>query len=161
MGNSDLPENRTEISGRNLQIRYATSSIVQLVNDLLRSDTDRPINANPMARHFLPSFVNVSLTYSGGSSEQVTGPDIEDYINALGPLDALEVSDLEAILTRRGANSIRHPIALVSVTHDVERNLIVERSEDSIGGTTVPYEGTARTSAFFAVLGDGVTVTRS
>jgi hypothetical protein len=160
VGNTDLPENRTEINGRNLQIRYETSTTVQLIDDLLRSDQERPVNANPIARHFLPSFVFTQLTYSGGSSTQVTGPELEDYINNLGPLDQLEVSDLEAVLTQRGANSIRHPIVLVSVTHDINRNLVVERSEDAIGGDVVPYEGSARISSFFATLNEGLIVTR-
>lgn len=161
VGNSDLPENRTELNGRNLQIQYSTSSTVQLINDLLRSDAERPNNSDPIARHFLPSFVRTQLVYSGGSSTQVTGPDVEDHVNELGPLDVLEVSDLEALLTRRGATSVTHPILLVAVTHDLERNLVVERSENALGGTVVPYDGTARISSFFADLEDGLTITRN
>jgi hypothetical protein len=118
VGNTDLPENRTEISGRNLQIRYETSPTVQVVNNLLRSDAERVVTADPIARHFLPSYVFVRLAYQGGSSVQVVGPDVESYINNLDPLLPLEVSDLEKFISRRGATSIRHPIVLVAVTHD-------------------------------------------
>ena len=160
VGNSDLPENHTEISGRNLQIRYETSSTVQLIDDLLRSDSERPVNANPIARHFLPSFVFTQLIYSGGSSTGITGPEVVDHINALGALDVLQVSDVEAVLTRRGATFVQHPIVLVAVTHDINRNLIVERSDNEVGGSVVPYEGSARISSFFATLDEGLTVTR-
>jgi hypothetical protein len=160
IGNSDLPENHIEISGRNLEIRYESSTTVQLINDLLRSDSDRVVNANPIARHFLPSFVYVKFVYSGGSSATIVGPEIEDFINALGPLDPLEISDLESLITRRGATYVKHPITLVSVTHDINRKLVVERSLDMLGGDSVPYEGSARISNFFATLDEGLIVTR-
>ena len=137
------------------------STVAGLVNSLMTSLLDRPINANPLARHFIPSYVLLSLRYSGGVSSTEVGADIEDYINQLGADTVLEVSDLEAFLTRRGATSIRHPIELVTVTHDLSRQLIVDRSFDTLGGDNgVPYDGSGRTAAFFAKLGEGLTVER-
>jgi hypothetical protein len=161
VGNTDLPENMTEVNGRNLQVRYETSPTVNLIHNLLRSDSDRPNNANPIGRHFLPSFVYTTLSYTGGSSTQVTGPDVEDYINNLDPLTPLEVGNIEKLISRRGATSIKHPILLTSVTHDLDRRLVVERSEDKIGGSKVPYNGSARISSFFATFGDGLIVERT
>jgi hypothetical protein len=161
VGNSDSPENMTEISGRNLKVTFETSTTTRTVHTLMRSDTERPINANPLARHFLPSFVRTSFVYEGGANVSDVGQEMEDYINGLGGEDELEVSDLEAFLTRRGATSIRHPIELVTVTHDIDRNLVVDRSEDKIGGfNPVPFNGTGRISAFFATLGEGLQVER-
>jgi hypothetical protein len=161
VGNSDLPENTTEISGRNLQVNYEVSSIVRVINDMLRSDLDRPINASPLARHFLPSFILATFQYAGGVSTEEVGADLEDYINGLGALTPLEVSDLEAFLIRRGANSITHPIEIVSVTHDLSRKLVADRSQNVLGGLNeVPYNGTGRISAFFAKVGEGLTLIR-
>ena len=161
VGNSDSPENLTEISGRNIKVTYSTSTTVRLVDDLMRSDAERPINANPMARHFLPSYVYVTLTYSGGVSASEVGADIEDYINSLGADAEIEVSDLEAFLTRRGADSVEHPITIVVVTHDLDRNLVVDRTENKLGGgEEVPYNGTGRISSFFTKLGEGLLVER-
>ena len=160
VGNSDIPENRTELNGRNIRITYESSTTAGLIDDLLRSDAERPVNANPVARHFLPSFVFLTLTYEGGSTASVVGPEIEEYINTLGPLAVLEVSDIEAFLSRRGSTSIRHPITLVSVTHDIDRTLVVERSQDQIGGLVVPFNGTARISSFFGKIGEGITLVR-
>jgi hypothetical protein len=161
VGNSDSPENLTEISGRNIKISYETSTTVRLVHDLMRSEAERPINANPMARHFLPSYVYVRLQYGGGVTAAEVGPDIEDYINNLGAGAELEVSDLEAFLTRRGADSVSHPIEIVVVTHDLDRNLIVDRTENKLGGgSTVPYNGTGRISSFFTTLGESLLVER-
>lgn len=161
VGNSDSPENLTEVSGRNVKVTYSTSTTVRLVDDLMRSDTERPINANPMARHFLPSYVYVSLVYGGGVTTAEVGPDIEDYINSLGADAELEVSDLEAFLTRRGAESVRHPITIVAVTHDLDRALVVDRTEDKLGGgLEVPYNGTGRISSYFTTLGESLLVER-
>lgn len=160
IGNSDLPENRTELGGRNLQITYENSPTVRTVNSFIRGDSDRVLVADPIARHFLPSFVFVTFIYEGGSSVQVVGPELENFINSLGALDELEVSDLEAFITRRGATSVRHPITIVTVTHDIDRNLVVERSENAVGGSVVPFNGTGRISSYFATLGEGLVLER-
>lgn len=161
VGNSDSPENMTEVSGRNLKVVYETSTTAKLVHDLMRSESERPINANPLGRHFLPSYVFCQLTYRGGSTADETGAAIEDYINNLGAQDELEVSDLEAFITRRGAVSIDHPISLATLTHDLDRKLVVNRTENRLGGTIeVPYNGTGRISCFFATLGEGLKVVR-
>jgi hypothetical protein len=161
VGNSDSPENLTEVSGRNIQITYEVSTPVQLVDDLMRSETDRPINANPMARHFLPSYVFTNFTYSGGVSEIEVGKDLEDYINQMGAQAELEISDLEALIVKRGANYVKHPILLATVTHDLDRKLIVNRSDNKLGGmAAVPFNGTGRISCFFATLGEGLTLVR-
>lgn len=160
VGNSDTPANMSEISGKNLRISYGTSTIAAMVNDLLRSDVERVVCSNPIGRHFLPSYVYLTLTYQGGESAALAGQEIEDYINNLGNEDELEISDVEAFLSRRGATSITHPITIASVTHDIDRQLVVERSDNKLGGTTVPYEGTARISSYFARLGEGLNVER-
>jgi len=159
LGNSDSPENLSEVSGRNLKISYESSTVTRLVHDIMTSETDRPLNANPLARHFLPSYVFVRLVYRGGVSADIAGADIENYINGLGAMSELEVSDLEAFISRRGAESIDHPILLATITHDLDRKLVVNRTENRLGGAlVVPYNGTGRISCFFAKLGEGLTV---
>lgn len=157
VGNSDLPENLAEVSGRNLSINYDLSSTARVVDDLLRSESERAVNANPIARHFLPAYLLTTLTYRGGSSANLVGDEIENYVNSLGGSE-LEVSDLERLITRRGANSVEHPIELVTVTHDLNRRLVVDRSDNSLGVGEVPYEGTARITSFFAYLNEGLYV---
>lgn len=161
VGNSDLPENLTEISGRNLQINYDHSATAKVVDDLMHSDTERPINANPIVKHFLPSYVYTTVKYRGGSSSSLVGQEIEDYINNAGVTE-IEVSDIMNLVTRRGAYSVTSPLLLVSVTHDLDRKLIVDRSYDKIGGEeeTVPYNGTSRITTHFAKLREGLEVDR-
>jgi hypothetical protein len=91
-----------------------------------------------------------SLQYRGGVSEQAMGPQIEDLVNSLGAEAELRVSDLDAVLIRNGAEAIEHPITLVTVTHDLGRQLVVDRSDNKVGGlNAVPFNGTGRISAFF------------
>jgi len=161
VGNSDSPENLTEVSGRNIKVAFESSTPTRLVNDLMRSDRDRPINANPIARHFLPSFVFTQLVYRDGVQPTEVGPEVEDFINNLGAEAVLEVSDLEALITRRGATFVRHPLEIVTVTHDIDRVLVVNRSDNQLGGTeSVPFNGTGRISAFFTTLGESLLVER-
>ena len=152
VGNSDAPSNRAEIGGKNIQINYETSPLIRTINTFVRGD-DRVLVADLIPKHFLPSYVFLTMTYSGGSSTQIVGEEIEKYINGLGPLDVLEISDVEAFLSRRGATSITHPITLVTVTHDLNRALIVERSENAVGSNIVPFEGTGRISTYFTTFG--------
>jgi hypothetical protein len=99
--------------------------------------------------------------YSGGASVTEVGKDLEDYINSLGSQTELEISDLETFITKRGATYVRHPISLVTITHDLDRSLVVDRSEDKLGGlNTVPFNGTGRIACFFAKVGEGLTLTR-
>jgi len=161
VGNSDSPENLTEISGRNLKVSYGTSTTTKLVNDLMRSDQDRVVNADPIARHFLPSYVYSSLQYQGGVSEDSMGPQLEELVNGRGAEDELRVSDLETVLIQNGAEAIEHPIELVTVTHDLGRKLVVNRSDNKIGGTNdVPFNGTGRISAFFTEYGETLLLVR-
>lgn len=161
VGNSDSPENLTEVSGRNLRISYESSTPVRLVNDLMRSDQERPVCANPIAKHFLPSYIYFSVTYSGGASEEEIGADLEDYINGLGGIDQIEISDLETFITKRGADYVKHPLFLVAVTHDIDRKLIVDRTQDRLGGLNlVPFNGTGRIAAFFTTLGETLILVR-
>jgi len=160
-GNSDSPEDMTEVSGRNLKVVYETSTTAKLVHDLMRSDSERPVNANPLGRHFLPSYVFIELTYRGGSTADEVGEVIEAYINNLGAQDELEISDLESFLTKRGATSVEHPITLAVITLVIDRKLVVNRKENRLGGTLpVPYNGTGRISCYFATLGEGLKVVR-
>jgi Baseplate J-like protein len=159
VGNTDNPANKTALSGRNIQIAYEQSTTTKLVHDLLTSDTDRPENSNPLARHFLPSYVYSNLTYVSGQTPDEVGTAISNFINRLGANTALHVSDLESFLVKAGATYIENPITLATVTHDIDRSLIVDRSQDQLGGTNkVPYHGTGRISAFFAILGSTLLV---
>lgn len=160
-GGTNIPGNYLEIQGRNLQVTYESSTVARIVHDLITSGQERVVTTNPLGRHMLPSYVHMEIQYSGGSSADLIGEELEDFINNLGQLDTLDISQVERVLTQRGATRIIHPVWLVSVTHDIDRKLIVERSQDRIGGLVVPYNGTARISSFFTRYGEELNLVRT
>jgi hypothetical protein len=132
VGTTDNPDNATPISGQNLQVNYEKSIVTGNVQNFAMSETERVICSSPLARHLIPHFVRFDLLYTGGSQESETRPDIERFIKGLFPNDFLEVSDLERLLSLRGAKSISNPITLLAVVHNFDRSIVIERSQDKL-----------------------------
>ena len=149
VGTTDNPDNATPLSGQNLQVNYEKSVVTGNVQNFAMSETERVICSSPLARHLIPHFVRFDLLYSGGSQESEVRPDIERFIKGLYPNDFLEVSDLERLLSLRGAKSISNPITLLAVVHNFDRSVVIERSQDKLN--------TGRLAAFIP---DVLTVTR-
>ena len=149
VGVSDDPDNATQLSGQNLQVNYVFSSLVTALQNFCMAETERVINESPLGRHLVPHFVRFDLVYAGGSKEAEIEPLIEKYINELNPSDALEASDLQQIVSGKGANSIVNPLDLVAVVYNFDRSVSVNRSSDKLT--------TGRLSAFIP---DAITITR-
>jgi hypothetical protein len=113
------------------------------------ADTERVVNESPLGRHLVPHFVRFDLVYAGGSKEAEIEPLIERYINELNPSEALEASDIQQIVSSKGANSIVNPLDLVAVVYNFDRSVLINRSSNKLT--------TGRLSAFIP---DVVTITR-
>lgn len=131
-GVDDDPSNATKIAGQNLQVTYDRSSLVEDTQNFIQSETERVICSSPLGRHLIPHFVRLDLNYIGGSREDVVTPDIEDYIRGLTPVEALESSDIQKILSGRGATSITNPIDLIAIVHNVDRTITAARSQNAL-----------------------------
>lgn len=131
-GVDDDPSNATQIAGQNILITYDRSSLVEDVQNFSSSETERVVNASPLARHLIPHFVRFDSTYVGGSKEEVVVPEVEDYITGLAPAEALESSDIQKILSDAGATSITNPISLIAIVHNVDRSITAARSQDRL-----------------------------
>jgi hypothetical protein len=149
VGVSDDPDNATQLSGQNLQVNYIFSSLVTALQNFVLADTERVVNASPLGRHLIPHFVRFDMVYSGGSKESEILPLIEAYIEELDPSDALESSDLQKIVSGKGANSILNPLDLIAVVYGFDRSVRINRSSDKLT--------TGRLAAFIP---DVVTITR-
>lgn len=132
VGTTDDPDNATQLSGQNIQLNYDRSSIVNTIQNFTLSETERVINESPLSRHLTPYFTRLDLTYVGGSREAEVLPVVEKFIRGLFPKDFLEVSDLEKILSNKGATSITNPVNLIAVIHNPDRSITSERSQDKI-----------------------------
>jgi Baseplate J-like protein len=149
VGVSDDPRNATQLSGQNLEVTYERSTLVSDVQNFASSDTERVVCANPLARHLVPHYVRFDLEYVGGSRDSVISDDITAYIKGLYPADYLESSDLVEIAYKRGASSVKSPIDLIAVVHQYDRQVQVQRSQNSLN--------TGRLAAFAP---DRITVNR-
>lgn len=150
VGVSDDLENATQLSGQNIQVTYDQSSLVANVSNFVTAETERVICESPLARHLIPYFVRFNLVYTGGSTTDVTVPAIDTYVTDLLPSALLQVSDLEAILSGKGATSITNPVTLVAIIHNFDRTVTAEWSQN--------YLNTGRLAAFIP---DVINVTRN
>lgn len=149
VGSTDRPDNALIMSNQNLQVNYDRSPLVASIQSFASADIERVLNASLLVRHLQPHYLDFELNYRGGSSADVMEGDVGDYLDALGPTERVEVSDLQDLLKRRGASYIQNPITLVAVNHDETRKISVERSQDFVTH--------GRLSTFFK---DRITITR-
>lgn len=149
IGVDDDPENATQLTGQSVSINYEHSSLVGNVQSFVSAETERVINQSPLARHLVPHFVRFDLNYSGGSKETEILPDLQRYIREIQPGDAMESSDLQRLVSNRGATRIQNPINMLAVVHNFDRSITLARSQDALT--------TGRIAAFVP---DQITLTR-
>jgi hypothetical protein len=131
-GSTDTVESQTLISQQNLQVNYDRSPLVDQLQSYILSDLDRVLNANLVAKHLVPHFVQFEVVYQEGSLVVVVEEDIENYINGLLPDEVLEASAIGEIPRKRGASRVEMPITLLGVVHQVDRVVRIDRSQDFI-----------------------------
>lgn len=163
VGFTDTIANKVPVEGSPLRISYDYAPIVDQVQRLLSSEADRVLCANPLARHFLPSYVYFDMTISGGGSITKMAAEVADKITSLNPVDDLDVSQLEKVFHDNNVTRYEHPVTALVVTHDLDRRLVGFRSVNKIGEEEVVYHGSNRTSFFIpgpdiSSLGEGAVV---
>jgi len=132
VGVDDDPDNATQITGQSLSINYEYSSLVQSVQSFIGAESERVVNASPLARHLIPHFVRLTISYTGGSKETEVLPVLEAYVRNLQPDQSLESSDLQKIISDKGATSISNPIDLLAIVHNFDRTTTLARSQDGL-----------------------------
>lgn len=145
----DVEENKVSLERARYQVTHEFSSLVSQVQALLLSQLNRTLCADPLARHFLPSYVYVDIRAAGGDAEAMAS-DIYSYIDALEPEDILDVSRLEKFLHSNGVASYEHPVVIQIVTHDLHRRRVLTRSTHTIGTTLdeASFSGSHRTTFY-------------
>lgn len=131
-GVEDDPQNATQLSGQSIQVTYDKSSMVGGVQNFASSEVERVVCSSPLSRHLIPHFVRFDVNYRGGSRESVVIPDLEKMIRNLYPMDPLESSDIQQIISGRGATSIDNPIDIIAVVHYPDRRIYIARSQDKL-----------------------------
>lgn len=149
VGVDDDPENATQLTGQSISVSYEYSSLVNNVQSFISAETERVINQSPLSRHLVPHFVRFDLIYAGGSKETEVLPDIQGYVRDIQPGDAMESSDIQRLVSNRGATSIQNPIDMLAVVYEFDRSITLARSQNALT--------TGRIAAFIP---DQITLTR-
>jgi|SaaInlStandDraft_5_1057022.scaffolds.fasta_scaffold00033_15 hypothetical protein len=146
---TDIEENKISLERSRYQVTHEFSSLVAQVQALLLSRSDRTLCADPLARHFLPSYVYVDIRALGGDSESMAA-DIYAFIDSLEPEEVLDVSRLEKFLHSNDVSSYEHPVVIQIVTHDLYRRRVLTRSTDTIGSSLdeADFSGSHRTTFY-------------
>lgn len=147
-GFTDTVANHVAMEGRNLRISHEYAPIIDQVQRLLSSAADRVLCANPLARSFMPSYVYFDINISGGNTPKKIAADLIAAIEALEPVDDLDVSKLEKVLNNNSVIRYDHPVTVIIVTHDLDRRLVAFRSVNKIGDAEVVFNGSNRTTFF-------------
>jgi len=143
----DTEDNKISLEGATFSITHDFSELVNQVQSLLLSDENRILCADPLARHFIPSYVYLDVAAQGGDMTRMSTT-IVDFINALEPEAVLDVSQMEKYLHDADVTSYSHPIYIHILTHDLDRRMVLTRSDDAIGLESAAFSGTHRTTFY-------------
>ena len=149
VGSDDNASARVPVDGQSVEIRYSWAPLVAQIQNFATSRQERVVCSDPLIRHFLPSYVAILGAYRGGSAFDTIYTEVAALIRGLDPLDELAVAAIEDILRSGGATDWTHPMEIVGVTHDLDRRVVADRTNDRLGGDTeVFFNGSNRTSYF-------------
>jgi len=145
---NDVEDNKVSVEGLSMLIKHEYSPLVSSIQSLLLSSDNRTLCADPLARHFLPSYVYFDVSASGGNSSM--GNAISDYIDGLEPDEKLDVSIFEKYLHRYGVTSYSHPLTVQIITYDLDRKAVLTKSHDGIGSENdeADFNGSHRTTFY-------------
>lgn len=138
-----------QIENAQVSATYYTSSVVSQIQYLLEGDSTKSVAADPLARHFLPSYVYLRMPALVGDTEAATEA-IIDYINDLQPNEELRLSKIEKQLQFFELDTYSHPVFMYCVTTDLDRNVILTRSNNFVNDDTIKHNGTNRITNFIA-----------
>lgn len=142
VGSTPELDNEFPLASQNIAVTYNNAPLVEDVQRFLSSPQDRVTVASMLARHFLPSYVSMDISYVGGSDEETVAKDIIKYINSLSSDDEIRIDKVIDLIRKRNADRIILPIELIVLTHGIDRTVRVTRSQNSIGLGEPVFEGT-------------------
>jgi hypothetical protein len=96
------------------------------------SDNERVVNASPLARHLVPHYVRLEVSYTGGSAEAVILPELKSLIRGVLPNNPLDSSDVQRVIQNKGATTIQNPLEMMAVVYGLDRSVKVTRSQNML-----------------------------
>lgn len=133
-GVEDTADKKVLMDSQSVSVNYAFAGIVGEIDAVIQSDSERVVSASLMARCFTPIYVRTRIQYAGTGEVVDIQTDVSNHVDSLTGSDRLEVSDIEGLMHRRGADFIDQDFALVGILHDQKRRILATRSRNYIGG---------------------------
>jgi hypothetical protein len=152
VGSPDSPDSLVRVVGSPIQISYERTDLIELIQNFIDSPSDRVLSAGLLARHFLPAYISYDAMYEGGQAAADVAKAIRAHVDSTPVETAVDVSEIEKIITQRGGNPIT-PTKISATIYDLDRRMWVEFSENQLGGalpadTKVTYNGSPRVCYF-------------
>lgn len=128
--------------GATIKIYYHWIPEIRALQDWLESSEHRVVCADLMVKHFLPTFVDFSISYYAPKEIEGVNDILNTYLINLKSEAPLQNSDITDYLHSLGATHVIEPFVIRAELHDTDGQIIVNESEDELV--------TARTSVFIA-----------
>ena len=84
------------------------------------------------------------------ATNELAEADIIGYIEGLSPTDSLQLSVIEKYLHSNNVTVYNHPIFIHCMTHDLNRDIILTRTENIVDDSSILHDGTNRLTYFIA-----------
>ena len=140
--------NTQSAEAQTISVSYDASPEASVLQTFLDSDENRNLCADPLVKHFLPSYVLLEVL--GGQVNEDAQEMVIDYINDLSPTDSIRLSTIEGVLHQADIDRYDHPIFIQCLTHDLSRNIILTRVNNYVDDSTILHDGTNRITYFIA-----------
>ena len=121
-----------------VKVNYEYSSDVVDIQVFADDDANRVVSEDILVRHYLPTYVRMSITQSGLTSDAAKQI-IVSFINALDPVVGLEASDIVDALYNAGSTYVQLPLTLVGLVQGAGRAWSASISQDSLGTDRVVH----------------------
>lgn len=132
VGTDDDVTEKTELTGRSIQVSYERDPLVDQVQTYLRDIQTRILVENPLVRSLLPIFVRMAIEYRGGGTASSVRAILVDEITSILPSNDLEADDIAEIIRNTGSTKVTHPINMVGLAHQTDRSITTIRSVDAL-----------------------------
>lgn len=148
VGQEPVSGNKVPLVGKTVSVSYEYAPLLDQIQTLVTSDTDRNLCSETLVRHFLPSYIYLDARFTGDGDASTIASGMSSLINSLEPTESISVSRLESVFSTNRVVNYSHPITLISLSHDWDRRIVESRSVDRLDDSNLAFNGSNRTTFY-------------
>lgn len=115
--------------GSTLQFDYYADEMVSEVQTFVNNELNRVVTCDTLVRRCLPTFVDITLDYKGGITEEDLADVISEFVDGLSIGAELQVSDLIATVYFFDVNFVDNSVTVVADTHNLDGSITHQESD--------------------------------